>query len=51
MGFHILLGLLNGTESKQEMDKGFTEYKPACDASTICVAAKKVVDCFTVDKK
>ncbi len=44
-GVHIGLGLPNGTESTQEMDQGFTEYKPATDESTVCVAAKNGKTC------
>ncbi len=50
-GVHILLGLPNKTECTQEMDQGFTELKPACDKSTIQVAAKKMAACVAARKK
>ncbi len=47
----IGLGLPNGTEANQEMDQGFQEYKPATDASTVRVAAKKMTAHVPVCKK
>ncbi len=41
-GVHNLLGLPNGTKNTQEMDQGFTEFKPATDKSTVRVAARKM---------
>ncbi len=51
MAIHILLRLPYGTESTQEMDHGFTLYEPACIASTICVAAKKMAAPVAARKK
>ncbi len=45
-GVHNFLGLPNGTESSQEMNQWFTEFKSATDASTICIAAMKMAKRF-----
>ncbi len=50
-GVDISLGLPNGTECTQEMDQGFQEYKPATDASTVRVAAKKMAARVLARKK
>ncbi len=51
MGVHIFLGLPHGTKGTQEMDQGFTEFKPACNASTVHVAAKKMAAHVAARKK
>ncbi len=42
MPVHILQGLPHGTEATQWLDQGFTEYKPACDVSTMNVDTRKI---------
>ncbi len=41
-GVHNLLGLPNGTESQQELDQAFAEFKPATNKSTVRIAAMKM---------
>ncbi len=41
-GVDIGHGHPNGTEATQEMDQGYFEFKPACNKSTIQVAAMKM---------
>ena len=42
-GMHILLALPNGTEYTAKLDQLYSEYKPACKASTKRVAGIKMI--------
>ena len=51
LGMHILLSLPNGTECTAELDQLYSEFKPACKASTKRVAGMKMIARVEARKK
>ena len=51
LGLVIMLGLPNGTGPNQEMDAGYSSFKPACWRSTVRVIAIKIARQVEARKK